>query len=139
MDIDVESKFTRPIFEAVNLLKQDERDIWPCKGKFYTYSGNVSYDSANREVTEASTPFSGRNDNVTRLCTSNKTLIHRKIDALQLAFRNEEYSLNKKIKSAADEIVMELIILSKFNNLHLIHHHAVWLDETNLNLEIKEE
>lgn len=136
MDADVESEFTRPILEAINLIKQDERDPWPCKGKFYSYSGKINYDGANREVTEASTPFSGRNDNVTRLCVSNKTLIHRKLDTLKVAFGSEEYNLSRKIKAAADEIVMELIILSKFNNLHLLHHHAVWLDEINLNLEV---
>uniref|UniRef100_A0A0N4ZXG1 Protein kinase domain-containing protein n=1 Tax=Parastrongyloides trichosuri TaxID=131310 RepID=A0A0N4ZXG1_PARTI len=136
MDFDVESEFTRPILEAVNLVKQDERDLWPCKGKFYSYNETVNHDSANREIIDATTPFNGKNDDVTRLCTSYRTLLHRKIEALKVAFGNHENSLQNKINSSTDEIIMELIILSKFNNINLVHHHAVWLDETTLNLEI---
>lgn len=55
---------------------------------------------------------------------------------MKVNFGDEDRDLSEKIKTTAEEIIMELIVLSKFNNLHLVHHHAVWFDETNLNLEV---
>ncbi|KAI1708860.1 protein kinase domain-containing protein [Ditylenchus destructor] len=116
------------VTELIKTVKNDRRDEWPDVSKSYIKGENLSSGHFGAiRFAECRDPVFGFHGLDVRQCVVKTVYLERKFDAGKSDTENEN-------SIALRELFMDLYILNRCRHEHVMHSHAVFISDSDLNI-----